>query len=162
MSKLYKVISGGQTGADRGALIAAKKYGLQTGGYMPKGFKAQDGYKPEFATLYNMQETEKPTYPPRTILNVMNSDGTLRIASDFYSSGELFTLRMIEQYSKPYKDVNPMLGEHEQQVKSCIEWIDKNDIRILNVAGNSERTSPGIEEFATEFMSYLFDLILER
>ena len=49
---LRKVISGGQTGADRAGLQAAKSSGIKTGGYMPKGFLALDGNKVEFQYLY--------------------------------------------------------------------------------------------------------------
>jgi hypothetical protein len=32
-------------------------------------------------------------------------------------------------------------------------WIEQNNIQILNVAGNSEETSPGIAKFAIEFLT---------
>jgi hypothetical protein len=38
MNKIvYKIISGGQTGANRGGLDAAIELGLQHGGFCPKG-----------------------------------------------------------------------------------------------------------------------------
>ncbi|HSQ58757.1 MAG TPA: putative molybdenum carrier protein, partial [Gemmata sp.] len=60
--RLERVISGGQTGADRGALIAARAAGIATGGFMPRGFLAHDGNHPEFAELYDMRETESSRY----------------------------------------------------------------------------------------------------
>jgi hypothetical protein len=38
-----KIISGGQTGADRAGLDWAIKYGIRHGGWCPKGRKAEDG-----------------------------------------------------------------------------------------------------------------------
>ena len=43
---LTKIISGGQTGADYGALLAAHALGLETGGWAPKGWRTEDGPKP--------------------------------------------------------------------------------------------------------------------
>jgi hypothetical protein len=40
---LCKIISGGQTGADRAGLDFALQAGLQHGGCVPKGRKAEDG-----------------------------------------------------------------------------------------------------------------------
>lgn len=85
---LTKIISGGQTGADMGALKVAKELGLETGGTMPKSFIAHDGEHPEFATLYNIKEHASPKYPPRTACNVRDSDATVRFASNFDSPGE--------------------------------------------------------------------------
>jgi hypothetical protein len=41
-----RVISGGQTGADRGGLDAALELGIACGGCCPKGRKAEDGVIP--------------------------------------------------------------------------------------------------------------------
>ena len=49
---IKKIISGFQTGADIGGILAAKRLGLETGGTMPKGFRTEDGPRPEFAELY--------------------------------------------------------------------------------------------------------------
>jgi hypothetical protein len=40
---LRKIISGGQTGADRAGLDFAIETGLEHGGYVPRGRKAEDG-----------------------------------------------------------------------------------------------------------------------
>ena len=42
-----KIISGGQTGVDRGALEAALACGFPYGGLIPKGRRAEDGTVPE-------------------------------------------------------------------------------------------------------------------
>ncbi|MDY3559929.1 putative molybdenum carrier protein [Gemmata sp. JC673] len=151
--RLVRVISGGQTGADRAALVAAKAAGLATGGWMPKGFLAHDGERPEFASLYGLREHESPRYPPRTALNVKESDATLRFATDWASPGEVLTLKMIERYGRPHLDVTPGGGE---TIATVVEWLGHHDPHVLNVAGNSERTSPGIEAFVTAFLAEVF------
>jgi hypothetical protein len=40
---LRKIITGGQTGADRAGLDFAIETGLEHGGYVPRGRKAEDG-----------------------------------------------------------------------------------------------------------------------
>lgn len=156
-----KIISGGQTGVDRAALEIAKELGLETGGYMPRNFRAQDGQHPEFANLYNIIENKHPGYPARTALNVRESDATLRIAMYFDSPGEKLTMKMIEQYNRPHYDVN-VLDENTTPIMVA-EWLKEHVLvkknfgdfiycGTLNVAGNSEKTCPGIGEFAKAFL----------
>jgi hypothetical protein len=152
---LSKIISGGQTGVDLAALVIAKETGLKTGGWMPKGFKNQTGHHPEYADQYGMREHESPRYPPRTALNVKESDGTLRIAANFNSAGEVLTMQMIEQYGKPSLDVDALIDDISPI--QVAEWIKENDIRVLNIAGHSERTAPGISEFTVAYLSEVFE-----
>lgn len=42
-----KIVSGGQTGVDRGAIEAALELGFPYGGLIPKGRLAEDGIVPE-------------------------------------------------------------------------------------------------------------------
>jgi len=71
---LTKIISGGQTGADRAALDAAIDLGIPHGGWIPKGRNAEDGTLPD---KYQLQEMPTASYPKRTEQNVIDSDGTL-------------------------------------------------------------------------------------
>ena len=45
-SNNIKIVSGGQTGVDRGALEAAVALGLEFGGWAPHGWIAEDGTIP--------------------------------------------------------------------------------------------------------------------
>lgn len=144
-----KIISGGQTGADRGALRIAKELGIETGGYMPKYFLALDGKHPEFADLYNMKEHASIAYPPRTATNVRDSDGTVRFAGNFNSPGTMLTLKMIKKYGKPYYDIDI---NNPGSVLDFRKWLNDNNIKVLNVAGNSELSSPGIEDFVVGYL----------
>lgn len=60
---IERVISGGQTGADRGGLDAAIDLGLPHGGFCPKGRRAEDGVIPG---RYQLEETESADYTERT------------------------------------------------------------------------------------------------
>ena len=68
------IISGGQTGVDRGALDAALKLDIPHGGWCPHGRLAEDGPIPD---CYRLRETDSAEYAVRTELNVFDSDATL-------------------------------------------------------------------------------------
>lgn len=155
---LYKVISGGQTGADHAGVFVGALYGYKTGGWMPRGFKRFDGLKPEFKNLYGMQEHNSAKYPPRTFQNVKESDGTIRFAVNFNSYGELCTKKAIDKYKKHFIDVdikNPI------KPKEVANWIIKNNIQILNVAGNRENHSGLIFSFVVLYLKDVFEALKE-
>jgi hypothetical protein len=134
---LIKVISGGQTGADTGGLMAAKRFGIETGGWMPKGFKTLNGPKPFMAEKYSCKEHWSENYAVRTELNVRESDGTVRFAGDFSSRGEVCTLKAINKCKKPHFDID--LSD-PPKVEEFLKWLEDNGVLTLNVAGNSEQT----------------------
>lgn len=156
---LKLVISGGQTGADRGGLIAACAAGLATGGWMPLGFLAHDGPRPDLAAIYGLREHSSANYPPRTRMNVRHSDATIRIARHWGSHGETLTLRLIMQYSKPWLDIG--VGPEGASVSpdEVVHFLRSHAVAVLNVAGNSESTAPGIEAFASAFLSQVFSRV---
>jgi hypothetical protein len=124
-----KIISGGQTGADQGALAAAKELGIPTGGWMPRGFLTELGPNPSLEDLYGMQEHPSANYPPRTRQNVFDADGTIWISAENAppSRGKMATYREVERYAKPF------LNNPTPQI--LLGWMAQWDIRILNVAG---------------------------
>src|SRR5258706_8881055 len=76
VSEVCKIISGGQTGVDRGALLAAIELGIPHGGYCPRGRLAEDGV---IDGRFELTELESPQYHIRTERNVIESDGTIII-----------------------------------------------------------------------------------
>jgi hypothetical protein len=150
---LEKVISGGQTGVDQASLRAAQKCGISTGGWLPKGCITQDGCKPNLINEFDMHEHHKAGYSPRTEANVRDSEATIRLATNFKSAGEICTLGAIKWYKKPYLDVdmkNPL------PVSEVVAWILKEKVKILNVAGNAESTSPGIGAAVENYLEQVF------
>jgi len=156
---LKKVISGGQSGADEAGLRAAKLAGLETGGTAPSSYRTQNGPNLELRDVFGLKEHSSYSYPPRTEDNVKDSDGTIRIATNINSSGEKCTLRYIVYHQKPKLDINPDNPPDPQEIA---DWIKNNDIKTLNVAGNSEKTSPGIEQKAINILYAAFRLLKEK
>lgn len=152
---LQKIVSGGQQGVDRFALQAAHEATLQTGGWAPKGWRTLDGPDLELPKL-GLLEHPSPDYPPRTEANVRDSDGTLRIARDFASAGERCTLAAIERLGKTHLDVDASQEPTPDVVDEIEAWIRTSKIRTLNVAGNTEKTAPGIGEWAAALLRRVF------
>ena len=71
---IEKIISGGQTGADRAALDWAIWRNIPHAGWCPKGRKALDG---PLDYRYNLEETPSGNYLQRTEWNARDSDGTV-------------------------------------------------------------------------------------
>src|ERR1700732_1716178 len=81
---LRKIISGGQTGADRAGLDFAIYAGLEHGGYVPRGRKAEDG---RIDARYNLVELSTSSYPARTRRNIAEGDGTVIFSLERRLSG---------------------------------------------------------------------------
>ena len=77
---LKKIISGGQTGADRAALDVAINMNIPHGGWLPKGRRTEKGPLPK---EYLLREMDDPSYAKRTEANVLDSDGTLIFSTNF-------------------------------------------------------------------------------
>lgn len=143
-----KIISGGQSGADQAGLAAAKHLGIETGGWLPKGCNTNEGPRPDLLQTYNMKEHPQKGYPPRTERNVMDSDATV-IFGDCTSAGSALTIKYCKLYNKPFMVVSfPSALSIKECACALVNWLAKEPpIRCLNVAGNRERTNPGIFEF---------------
>jgi len=80
---LEKIISGGQTGADRAALRAAKVLGFATGGMAPPNYRTSAGYDRALATEYGLSQfvgksvSAAAGYVARSRHNVDAADATL-------------------------------------------------------------------------------------
>ena len=143
---IKKIVSGGQTGVDRAALDVAIELGLPCGGWCPRGRKAEDG---PIHTRYPLEETTSGDYRVRTRLNVEKSDGTLILTQGPVTGGTALTIRLAKERSKPCIVVDLA---HQQDPGDVLEWVEENQIRILNVAGPRESKVQGIHERTSKFL----------
>jgi len=137
---IQKIISGGQTGADRAGIDAAIESGVRYGGWLPKGRAAEDGPVPE--TYSDFHEMSSGSYPERTRQNVLDSDGTVIFGYGRLTTGSALTLKLARQYGKPYMHID--LEKAEDPVPGIQNWIKKHEIKVLNVAGRKASKAPGI------------------
>jgi len=150
MSPLKKIVSGGQTGADRAALDAAMDAGVDTGGWCPRGRRAEDG---PISTKYPLRETTSPDVRQRTAWNVRDSDGTLILLLDDADQGTEFTRQKAHDLGRPVVEV--VLPAGPSECKRIAAWLVANEIEVLNVAGPRESNAPGLYEAARSFLSTL-------
>jgi hypothetical protein len=146
-----RIISGGQTGADRGGLDAAMALGIPHGGSCPKGRRAEDG---EIPGRYRLREMASRDYRARTKQNVLDSDGTVIFTPGRPSGGSAFTVSVARESHKPFLHVdldtlatNP--GEVAQRFRA---WLAAHEVRVLNVAGARESKAPGIQGMVARFL----------
>jgi len=148
---IEKIVSGGQTGADRAGLIAALKCGIKTGGYIPKGFKTELGSEPQLGKLYGLIELGKE-YPQRTLANVQQADATWIFYRGKLERGSKLTVDYCERLHKPYLTIN--LDDGFEGDLSA--WLMFHKVKVLNIAGNRESVAPGIQIQVEKILTEIF------
>jgi hypothetical protein len=149
---LTRIISGGQTGADQGALVAAQHLGLLTGGWMPYGFRTDAGPRPDLALRYGLKEHKSSAYPGRTLANVLEADATL-IFGNVNSAGCKLTRHYAHEAATPLYMRQWEPGEFVTMPDmALVHWLEDHNIGVLNVAGNRERTAPGIFNIVRSYL----------
>lgn len=141
-----KIISGAQTGADRGALDAAIELELPYGGYVPKGRLAEDGRIPD--RYEHLIETPENTYPPRTELNIIHSDATVLFTlftPGMGGPGSRLTASLARQHNKPVLPINIAKVGILDAAAQLKDFIGHHKVETLNVAGSRESSMPGIQ-----------------
>ena len=129
---IQKIISGGQTGADRAALDVALKLGIPHGGWIPKGRMAEDGPLPE---IYRLNEMPTDSYEARTEKNVQDSDGTLIVARGKLTGGTDYTRQSTLKHKKQLLGIDLSLIGHFDAASLVASWIRMQHVKVLNVAG---------------------------
>lgn len=137
------IISGGQTGADQGGLRAGRAGGYETGGWAPKGWRTDEGPAPWLAD-YGLQESPFLGYRIRTLSNVRLAHALVWIGNR-RSPGGVLTLaaadrKGIPQLIIPFPDT--ITYSPDDAIRKFLFACTSST--ILMVAGNRERTNPGI------------------
>ncbi len=135
-----KIISGGQTGADRAALDWAIRHGFEHGGWCPRDRRAEDGV---LGASYLLQETASRSYRERTRLNVTASDGTLIVNLGDLDGGSLDTMEIARDLGKPVLLMQTDSGISAADIDRGLDWLRGNHIVVLNIAGPRESKRPG-------------------
>lgn len=150
---LRRIISGGQTGADRGGLDAAIEMGIPHGGWCPKGRRAEDGPVPK---RYRLRETESRDYPARTERNVLEADGTVVFSLGRLDRGSALTLALARRHKRPSLHLDLRRLGPARAARRLRQWVDRRGIAVLNVAGPREGTARGIRRLVWEILATAF------
>ncbi len=155
------IVSGGQTGAQRGALQAAIDMAIGHGGWAPAGWRADDG---EVPAVYRarMRLTSSADYGMCTRLNIQGSDATLVVSLAAQLTGSAaFVDRAAERMGRTYLHLvlpagglssipNGLRGE-------LVAWLEEERIGVLNVAGPLEVEAPGIQEAVRDALVWVLE-----
>jgi len=150
-----KIISGGQTSADRAGLDFAIKHDIPHGGWIPKGRKTEYGRLPD---RYQLQEMPTLEYSKRTEQNVLDSDGTLIVSYEHLTGGSALTEYLAEKHDKPCIHIdlsNLTIGEASIIINN---WIQRHKIAILNIAGPRDSKDPMIYQATMDLLEAAFPL----
>jgi hypothetical protein len=179
---LKKIISGGQTGADRAALEAAYLYNLETGGWTPPRFMTSAGSDYSLRDVFNLKAIDYSSslilaYIHRSQLNVDESDAT--VVFKIYDSpgtdktiGYCRTARWTNPPSnviRPYRPVLIISHSVKREDVTIETWkrdaqrlktfIVDNNVKVLNVAGHRNTSEdPTWQQRVLQFLAYaLYD-----
>src|SRR5262245_42401594 len=150
------IISGGQTGVDRGALDAAIALGIPYGGWCPKGGWAEDMPSPPglLAHYPALRETSSADPSERTELNVRDRDATLLLTSRVglgVSQGACLTVEIARALGRPFRVLDV---ENGASLNAASEWLAslEGSAAVINVAGPRESEAPGLHRAAYDFL----------
>jgi hypothetical protein len=150
-----RIVSGGQTGVDRAALVFGRRTGIPIGGWGPAGGWAEDLTEtPGLLALFpELEPTPSADPRERTRLNVRDSDATLVLVREgVVSPGTALTIEILEELARPH------LVAEVTDVDSVRRWLEPRagDL-VLNVAGPRESQAPGVQAEAEALLSEVFE-----
>ncbi len=161
------IISGGQTGADLGALKGAYEIGLMTGGWAPKGWYNELGRMENFMRSYHLKECPVIGYPARSMRNVDDSDATVAILWDTTSQGTMKTIGYAQFHKwkhgllQAVSEYKPLLIIRHKDLDTAViqlmNFYVKDMFKVINVAGHRRSSHPDIEEFTKQLIIKAFE-----
>jgi hypothetical protein len=147
-----RIVSGGQTGADRAALDAALDAGTPCGGWCPRGRRAEDGVIPRH---YPLTEIDSPHYPDRTLRNVQDSDATVILSFGALTGGSAATSRFCREAGRPCLVIDANHASTAQAARFISQFIAEHEVETLNVAGPRASGQPAIHDYVYAALSTL-------
>lgn len=139
----FRVISGGQSGADIAALDWAITRRVDHGGWCPSGRRSEEG---PIAAHYLLSETPLSNYLQRTEWNVRDSDATVIFTlTDALDGGSKRTAQFADKLHRPWLHFRPSVHP-----KFLAQFLVRHKVGTLNVAGKRESSAPGIYRFVLD------------
>lgn len=165
---LWKIVSGGQDGAELAALDAARGKWLRWGGFCPKNklfgsgepipskyIKGHELFDGEFYD--GLVQSDSNSYREWAINNPKNSDGTLILCPKVQMTmgSEIHAFYCSKNY-KPFISVDPW---EKYRSRKTAKWIIENNIRVLNVTGPTPGKFKDIYKESLSFMNEMLSAV---
>lgn len=150
------IISGGQTGVDRGALDAALDLGFPCGGWCPAGRIDEDGVIPAH---YPLRELQQGSYKARTIQNLKDADGTLIVYFGNLEGGTEMTAFHCMKTRKPYRLVDGWEIHPQRAAELVLDFVQRRNLCTLNVAGPRASRRPEGYSYTYVVMKNMLELV---
>jgi len=155
----FCIVSGGQTGVDRGALDAALKAGVPCVGWCPPGCVAEDGV---IGVRYGLVPLDRGGYAERTRRNVADSDATLILYFGELEGGTALTAACCETLGKPLLLIDALTLLPRQAAEQARAFVVRHGVRRLNVAGPRASKMPQAHGYARDTVSRLLALLVTQ
>lgn len=147
---ITKIASGGQTGAERGALDAAIEINIPHGGWCPKGRLAEDGIIPE---KYQLMETDFCDSQDNTEQNIVESHFTLLFSCRDVSERLEHVIDLCEKHGKEFLLIDMEESGDDEMMEEILAIMAHSDLKnkyppdfpVINVVGTEESKAPGIQ-----------------
>ncbi len=144
---MRRIVSGGQTGADRAALDFAVRHRVPYGGWCPRGGWAEDRPRPPglLADFPLLKATRSADPAVRTRLNVRDSAATVVLADRRgaeVSPGTMAALAAARRLGRPHVVLDVGRDDVARSLRAFLAALP-GDARV-NVAGGRESESPGL------------------
>ncbi|MGH8771217.1 MAG: putative molybdenum carrier protein [Burkholderiales bacterium] len=152
--RTIEIVSGGQTGVDRGALDAALAHDSPCGGWCPAGRLDELGTIPKH---YPMRAMKSGGFRERTLRNVQDSDGTVIVYFDELEGGTAQTVAFCLSRKKPFKLIDAAELAVPRAVDRLVAFVEKHHIAILNVAGPRASKEPRGYDYSYHLISQFLD-----
>lgn len=160
--RVVRLVSGGQTGADRAAVDFAITNGIDYGGWVPLGGWAEDYPDPPgvLAAYAGFREAPSPDPDVRTELNVRDSVATLIVefaGSGLWSPGTQHTMEIAEELGRPLVVVDPSGAAGSAELEVFLGRLGSG--LTLNVAGPRESEAPGMYQASRAYLAEVAQLL---
>lgn len=149
-----RIVSGGQTGVDLGALDAALARGAPCGGWCPANRRNERGLIP---VRYPLAPLARGGYPERTRANVRDADATLIVYFDELEGGTALTARCALAHGKPLKLIDGDAVDVALAVALAAAFVARHAVATLNVAGPRASKAPRAYSFANAVIGGVLD-----
>ena len=149
---VHTIVSGGQTGVDRAGLDVGLQLGLDIGGWVPKGRRAEDGTVP---VHYPLREMPSADYPARTEQNVRDSDATLIFCDTTPTGGTALTVKLARKHDKPMRVVRLSDDAENVDPLEVMQWLVQLDVKVLNIAGPRQSEYPAGYARSFDFLRHV-------